>query len=145
MIKARFGEFSARGAGGTALELDPVWVQANIVEADLPLLGRTTCHREFVEMLEGALRELTENGLATLVDPSQFAGCYSPRRIGPGLGISRHAWGVAVDVNAASNPLGAPGTQDDRLVTIMRRWGMAWGGEWLRPDPMHFEYLGGRR
>jgi hypothetical protein len=87
------------------------------------------------------LSELEDAGLTSLVDPAQFGGCYSPRLIGPGLGLSRHAWGIAVDVNVASNPLGGASTQDERLVEVMRHWGMAWGGEWLRPDPMHFEYL----
>jgi hypothetical protein len=26
-------------------------------------------------------------------------------------------------------------------VEVMERWGFAWGGRWLIPDPAHFEYL----
>jgi len=141
LVKQRFGEFAVHPIDGTQLEIDPAWVASNIVVATLPVLGRTQCNRQIVPMVEGALQELADAGLTGLVDPSQFGGCYNPRLIGPGLGLSRHAWGIALDVNVAANPLGASGRQDPRLVEIMRRWGLAWGGDWLRPDPMHFEYL----
>jgi hypothetical protein len=26
------------------------------------------------------------------------------------------------------------------LVAIFRRWGFTWGGRWMRPDGMHFEF-----
>jgi hypothetical protein len=26
------------------------------------------------------------------------------------------------------------------LIAIMLEWGFTWGGDWLVPDPMHFEY-----
>jgi hypothetical protein len=145
LIKLHFGEFAARHAGPTRLELDPAWVAANIVDVDLPVLGHTRCHRLVVPALLSALDELAAAGLTSMIDPSQFGGCYMPRLIGMGLGLSRHSWGVAIDVNVAANPLGGASTQDPRLVEIMRRWGMAWGGEWLRPDPMHFEYLTSHR
>jgi hypothetical protein len=141
LIKAAFGEFSARHADGTWLELDPVWIERNIVDVDLPVLGRTQCHAAIVPTVERALEELVAAGLTALVDPGDFGGCFAPRLIGPGLGVSRHAWGVALDVNVGGNPLGGSSTQDERLVEVMRSWGLAWGGEWLRPDPMHFEYL----
>ena len=141
LVKQRFGEFAVHPLDGTQLELDPAWVSANIVVATLPVLGRTQCNRQIVPMVRGALQELADAGLTALVDPAQFGGCYNPRLIGPGLGISRHTWGIALDVNVAANPLGGSGRQDPRLVEIMRRWGLAWGGDWLRPDPMHFEYL----
>ena len=141
LVKQRFGEFAVHPVDGTQLELDPAWVSANIVVATLPVLGRTHCNRQIVPMVRGALQELADAGLTNLVDPAQFGGCYNPRLIGPGLGISRHTWGIALDVNVGANPLGGAGRQDPRLVEIMRRWGLAWGGDWLRPDPMHFEYL----
>jgi hypothetical protein len=140
-VKQEFGEFSARHTGGVGLELDPDWVARNIVDVDLPVLGPTRCNVHVVAAITSALEELVDRGLTSLVDRADFGGCYSPRLIAPGLGISRHAWGVAIDVNVGGNPLGGSSTQDAQLVDVMRRWGMAWGGEWLRPDPMHFEYL----
>ena len=64
---------------------------------------------------------LARRGLARLVDPGDYAGCYAPRRI-PGSGsLSLHAWGLAVDLNASRNPQGSRPSQDRRLVRIMER------------------------
>ena len=43
-------------------------------------------------------------------------------------------------MNVSANPEGGASRQDPRLVEIFRRWGFTWGGDWLVPDPMHFEY-----
>ncbi len=140
-VKARFGEFAMREASGRDIEQDRDWVAAHIVTATVPIVGQVRCHRDFVPSLRGALAEVEERGLAHLVDRGDYAGCWSPRRAGEDGPLSHHAWGIAVDLNASVNRQGGASTQDPRLVQVMRRWGMAWGGEWLLPDPMHFEYL----
>lgn len=139
-VKAAFGEFAYRPGPGRSFHQDPVWVEANIVTASLPILGRETCHRSFLPALRGALEELETRGLGHLVRSS--AGCWNPRSIGPDRGISRHAWGAAIDLNYTENPTGTGSAQDPRLVEAMERWGLGWGGFWLVPDPAHFEYLG---
>lgn len=143
-IKTALGEFAYGKRSGPEFTQDPAFIEASIVDAEIPLLGRITCHETVVEMLRGAMDELVEKGLAHLVDPAGFAGCWNPRYIrapkGKPSGISRHAWGAAVDLNASSNPVGSAGTQDPRLVAIMLDWDFTWGGDWLVPDPMHFEY-----
>lgn len=143
-IKTALGEFSYEDRSGSEFSQDPEFVAANIVEAEIPILGQVTCHQTVVDMLAGAMTELVEEGLGHLVDPAGFAGCWNPRYIrattGKPAGISRHAWGAAVDLNAGANPVGSAGTQDPRLVAIMLGWGFTWGGDWLVPDPMHFEY-----
>jgi hypothetical protein len=58
----------------------------------------------------------------------------------PEAGISHHAWGVAVDINVSRNPFGGTPHQDPRIVEIFERWGFTWGGQWLVPDGMHFEF-----
>lgn len=58
---------------------------------------------------------------------------------GESTGKSNHAFGLAVDVNALSNVLGTTG---DMPMEVVRQWeveGGDWGGDWTRPDPMHFE------
>jgi hypothetical protein len=143
-IKTALGEFAYSNRSGSEFSQDTAYVAENIVEEEVPILGVVTCHETVVEMLRGAMKALIEDGLSHLVDPAGFAGCWNPRYIrattGKPAGISRHAWGAALDLNAASNPVGSAGTQDPRLVEVMLDWGFTWGGDWLVPDPMHFEY-----
>jgi hypothetical protein len=52
---------------------------------------------------------------------------------------SMHAFGLAIDINALTNVLG---TEGDMPVAVIEQWeaeGGDWGGDWERPDPMHFE------
>lgn len=62
-------------------------------------------------------------------------------------GLSFHAFGCALDINASTNhqgtagaPLGAPGCVL-RLVPLAREAGLVWGGDFggALIDPMHFE------
>lgn len=142
-LKELFGEFAARPAAGGMLTIDPAWVRENIRSATVPLLrGRVTCHRRIIPLLRGALAELARRGLGDLVVPEMYGGCYSPRflNFNPPSGLSHHAWGIAVDLNAPDNPYGAEPTMDPRVVEVMGRWGFTWGGRWLVPDGMHFEF-----
>jgi D-alanyl-D-alanine carboxypeptidase len=141
MVKERFGEFAWRPAGGGDFTQDPAWQEANLATGRVPILGRARCNRVLLPALAGAMRELERRNLARLVDPAAFAGCWSSRLTRSGTGVSRHAWGAAVDLNVAGNPTGLASAQDPRLVEVMERWGFTWGGRWLVPDPAHFEYL----
>jgi hypothetical protein len=91
--------------------------------------------------LYGALAEIRARGLARAIDPHQFGGCYVSRTImwDPANPPSMHAWGLAIDLNVATNPYGRAPHQDPRVVAIFERWGFAWGGRWKIPDGMHFE------
>jgi D-alanyl-D-alanine carboxypeptidase len=54
-------------------------------------------------------------------------------------GKSTHAFGLAIDINALTNVLGTIG---DMPMEVVHQWeveGGDWGGDWTRPDPMHFE------
>jgi hypothetical protein len=59
----------------------------------------------------------------------------------PKRALSRHTWGIAVDVNARLFPCGSHSKQDERLIAAFARQGFTWGGEWREPDPMHFEVV----
>lgn len=142
-LKELFGEFAARPAGGGMITIDPGWVRQNIRSAQVPVLrGHVTCHRRIIPLLRGALGELARRGLGDLVVPEMYGGCYSPRflNFNPPSGLSHHAWGIAVDLNTSQNPYGAEPAMDPRVVDVMRRWGFSWGGRWLVPDGMHFEF-----
>lgn len=131
LVKASFGEFGAR-RNGAGLELDPGWRAANLETVELPVVGQVTCHRAIVPALRGALAEIDGAGLIRRVDRSA-TGCWNPRPIAGTDQPSRHAWGVALDI--------VPAPTDPRVVEVFDRWGFTWGGEWLTPDPVHFEYL----
>ena len=142
-LKELFGEFAARPIAGGFLRIDPAWVATHIVTASVPILGHVQCNRALIPQLRGALADVEREGLAHLIDPAAYAGCYSGRFVNrnPEAGISHHAWGAAVDINVATNAYGHTPHQDPRVVAIFERWGFTWGGEWLVPDGMHFEFV----
>ena len=143
ILKERFGEFAARVAPDGSLVVDPRWEATHIVDAAVPILDHLRCNRGIIPQLRGALHEIVQDGLSQLIDPSEYEGCYVPKFIGtdPQSGISHHTWGVAFDINVAQNVFGHTPHLDPRLVSIFERWGFVWGGRWLVPDGMHFEYL----
>jgi hypothetical protein len=140
LVKRSFGEFAARPRPDGTIVPDPRWVRRNILRARVPVLGEVSCHRALFPQLRGALREIEDAGLAYAL--AQYGGCYNPRFINrePGGRLSHHAWGVAIDINVADNAYGTRPDQDQRLVQIMEEWGFTWGGRWLVPDGMHFEW-----
>ncbi|MBI4261478.1 MAG: M15 family metallopeptidase [Actinobacteria bacterium] len=140
-LKDNFGEFAAVRDGGE-LQPDLAWVTENIVTETVPLLGEVTCHRDLLPQLVAALERLEASGAGAEAVGSGYGGCYVPRFINrdPTRALSYHAWGVAIDVNAAANPYGAEPDQDERLVEAMEAQGFSWGGRWDPPDAMHFEW-----
>lgn len=142
-LKELFGEFAAAPTGRGNLRLDPAWVREHIVAERVPALGEVRCHRRVMPQIRAALQEIADRGLAGLIDTSDFGGCFFPRFLSqdPGAGISHHSWGVAFDLNVSENPFGREPRIDPRVVEVLERWGFTWGGRWLVPDGMHFEFL----
>jgi hypothetical protein len=143
--KESFGEFAAtKPARDGSIAVDPRWRAAHVASAAVPVLGTVTCNAALLGPLAAALRELVSRGLAHLVDPADYGGCYAARvvRQDDGGSLSHHAWGGAIDLNARRNPYGGRPRQDARLVAVFARHGFVWGGDWLVPDGMHFDYLG---
>jgi D-alanyl-D-alanine carboxypeptidase-like protein len=142
IIKTLFGEFAARPRPGDPgyLDLDPAWVRSHIATEHVRLLGDVTCNVAMFPQIRGAIDELIRRGLSDTI--TSFSGCYSPRRVNriPTAGISHHTWGIALDINVPQNPFGAPPDQDPRMVAVFERWGFIWGGSFVQPDGMHFEY-----
>ena len=141
-MKLALGEFAYRPTQGRYIERDPVWVQENLINAVIPLLGRVRCHTVLVPALQGAMQEVINSGLAFLISREAFQGCDNPRLIAEGRGFSRHAWGAAVDINYSDDSTIRANGADPRLVAIMERWGFTSGHLWNNPDPGHFEYVG---
>lgn len=78
---------------------------------------------------------------------SSWGWAYRPVR-GHDDGLSNHASGTAIDLNAPLHPLGSSGTFTDDQVARLRALVdelapvLAWGGEFDRPDEMHVEIVG---
>ena len=138
LVKEMFGDFQIKERDGTWITIDQTWKNENIETKRVPILGRITCHRLMWEPLVGVLNQIIEEGLESGLSREQFissGGCYAPRRISrfdSGGSISRHAWGIAIDINTRTG-------YKPRIVEIFNDWGYAWGGTWTSPDAMHFE------
>lgn len=140
-VKERFGEFAYRPGAGRGVSLNTRWIRRHIVTAAVPILGRVRCHEGIIRPLRRALREVRERGLGHHINRGDYAGCFAPRMSSLSARLSRHAWGVALDLNASTNGFGSRGNMDQRVVAIFERHGFGWGGRWVLPDPMHFEAL----
>ena len=138
LVKKYFGDFQIKEKDGTWIIVEPAWRNANIERKNMPIIGRATCNKIMWEPLLGALNQVIEEGLQNTLSKDEFqksGGCYAPRRINrfnAGGAISRHAWGIAIDINVKSG-------YHPRVVQIFNQWGFAWGGTWTSPDEMHFE------
>jgi D-alanyl-D-alanine carboxypeptidase len=145
VLKQAFGEFAAAldPSNPASFRIEPAWIDANLATRSVPLLGRLTCHRRFMEDLVRAMRRVEREGLGSLIHST--AGCFNARTVArsPTNPPSFHAYGAAVDINAPENALGAEPTMDPRVVAIFEDLGFNWGGDFLIPDGMHFEYGGG--
>jgi hypothetical protein len=143
LVKDAFGEFAARPLTDGFIDIDPAWRRRHIVKRALPIVGVVTCHRDLFRQLSAALRQIKNDGLGHLIHPEQFEGCFSPRFISrnPAGNLSHHSWGMAIDINADENPFGNEPRMDDRIVSVFEKWGFTWGGDWIFPDGMHFEWI----
>jgi hypothetical protein len=134
-VKARFGEFAVPGLGRGPP--DPGWRRANLVTRKLPILGPVRCHRLVIGDLGKAMADLERQALRGLVDLGAFrrqgGGCWSSGLLRDGGRLTRHAWGIAVEL---------PVTPDERLIRVMARHGFTWGGTFAHPDATHFEWVG---
>ncbi|MBI4024836.1 MAG: M15 family metallopeptidase [Verrucomicrobia bacterium] len=138
------------------------WEDANLVWLPTPFPMRLAwqpkrtvmsvrCHRLVAESLGRVL----SNILAVFGSPKAvwaahldlYGGCYN-YRVRRGLTrLSVHAWGAAIDLDPARNPLGlayseSAGMVAHRAVELFELEGWQWGGRWRRPDCMHFQATG---
>lgn len=73
-----------------------------------------------------------------------FSGCYVFRNIRGSNSLSMHSYGIALDIAAGLNSLGAPYNPARgipmEVVKCFEDEGWTWGGRWHgRPDAMHFQ------
>ena len=152
-VKKLLGEFSYRPTVGSSILVAGSWTSRNIAwkmrYADIKL--GNNCHRVVVDAIQGALTEIKKSGLSRFVNTqnsNRYGGCFVGRynRLAGNFGApSRHAWGMAIDINTDTNPQGGVPQMNCAVVRIFRKWGFAWGGNFWPADGMHFEYVGERR
>ncbi len=150
VTKKLMGEFSFRPTTGGSIVVSPLFLSKRIVWGhrykDIPLVNN--CHRDVVPAIQGALTEIKEAGLAKFIDvqnSNSSGGCFVGRynRLAKMFGSpSRHAWGMALDINTNTNQQGTTPHMNCDIVRIFRKWGFAWGGGFYPADGMHFEYVG---
>ena len=80
------------------------------------------------------------------IEPIYSIHGHSYRAISGSSTISNHGSGTAIDINAATHPLGVSNTIPAHLVPGLRaeaaRLGLRWGGDYKnRKDDMHFEIV----
>jgi len=136
------GSFSFTVNPDGTINQDKKWVAEHLQTARMPIIGTVRCHKLMIPQLEAALKDLQAQGLGHLVIPSQAGRCYQPRFVAKdpvNHALSKHAWGLAIDLNVSDNPEGSKPKMDPRVVAIFEKWGFRWGGRWTKPDGMHFE------
>lgn len=137
----------------SAITLDPGWQSANLVQIEIPQLrgvkgapasGRVTLHKAIADQVVRLFAAWEAAGLLPLI--RSWDGSFASRRIRGRTTVSKHAYGIAFDINASWNrlgeepaPVGAEGSVRE-LVDLAREHGFAWGGNYVgRKDGMHFE------
>ena len=133
------GTFNYTVIGGGRIAPEPSWVASHISTEEIPILGTVTCNRFVFPQLRAAFDEIVARGLSDEINPGEYAGCYYPRFIAGSTSLSNHSFGTAFDINTPGNQRGTVGEIDRQVVSIFKKWGFAWGGDWRYTDPMHFE------
>ena len=149
-IKQQYGDPAAylRVDGG----IHPSWERMLLDYVHLPeglplgwdrsiKVTRIRVHSTLVVPLEKIFSEIFNSGLWDRMET--FDGSYAWRPSRGSQKLSTHWWGIALDLNAASNGLGEVGDMHPDIVKIFKEFGWTWGGEWGRPDPMHFQAASG--
>jgi hypothetical protein len=150
--KVALGEPWYRVNADDSISMHPDWIGTNLtpgrVLLDPNIRVRAQCHREVVGDLSAALADVAAAGLASQIDVANanaYGGCYAPRYSRISGYLSRHTYAMAFDTNTAANCQGCRPRMHCDVVRIFRRHGFAWGGNFRRPDGMHFEWVGSRR
>jgi hypothetical protein len=98
---------------------------------------RLYCNKDMIKPLEQAFKNIIARGLVAQL--KTWDGCFNIRSKRGSNSASLHSWGVAIDINAAWNQFGKPPTMSVKLVECFTDAGFDWGGNWTKPDGMHFQ------
>jgi hypothetical protein len=116
---------------------DPEWQRKNLQTIE-PVAGqRWNVYGPAAAAFSGLIKDLAGEGY-----PVQSSGGFNYRNIRGSDKLSQHAFGTAIDLNAATNPMGGSTDLPANVGQLAASHGLEWGGAWKNPDPMHFEYKG---
>jgi hypothetical protein len=136
----------------SAIQIAPAWFAAHIVAVDVPQLvhvpgangGRVLFHKAVAPRVLRMFAAIEQAGKLDRI--LTWHGSFAARRTRGGTTVSKHAYGVAFDLNAQANPQGSAGAplgMPGSLVEIepfAAAEGFVSGRRFRRtPDPMHFE------
>lgn len=113
----------------------PLWM---VMNTQVPVT-HIACNLDIHRPLQMAFDMIVTKGLTH--ELHTFDGAFNIRMVRGSTALtSTHSYGLAIDINAAENPLGAPPTMSQDLVACFTYVGFDWGGRFHRMDGMHFSY-----
>jgi hypothetical protein len=119
-------------------EISPQWINAATGQPT----GKIYCNKDMVAALGTALANIKDRGLLT--ELSTFDGGFNIRDVRGAPGhLSWHSYGLAIDLNAATNGLNKEPTLSAEFVACFTDAGFVWGGNFSRKDGMHFQFATG--
>ncbi len=128
-LKIKFGEFTAQPGAEGSIEIDPAWVQENILTAALPQIGTVSCHRKTIYLLKQAMKQVAEQELTDVVGEAGLCFDAVADPDSPDGPLTSRAFGASVEIDPSQDEPGASPAQEPELVQIMERWGFGWAGE----------------
>lgn len=138
-----FSKFSYTDNKDGSITIDPAWVEDNIATLRVPNIKKPImCHHKIALQLSKALYDIDQKGYTP--DIKTYDGCWFGRhkRWDKKAPLSAHSWGIAVDFNASTNPMGKNNDENKRLAEAFEQYGFRWANRWKVPDPMHVEWVG---
>lgn len=134
-------------------ELNVDWYRENTVNVKLPFYLRLSwgennkvkklrVHKKVAESMKDALMEIAAH-YDDKFHKEGFdytGGTFNFRYMRGYDELSTHSWGIAIDLLPEIGCLGCdPRNFPEFIVEAFKKRNWVWGGEWDRPDPMHFQ------
>lgn len=136
---------------------DPAWCASQLVRLKPPYamqwswggpVASITVHKKCADSLLHVLESVARHyGSQAAIEKARMhlcGGAFNFRLKRGGNSLSIHSWGAAIDLDPVRNGLGrryrtGSGMMPMVVVDLFAAEGWVWGGQWSRPDAMHFQ------